>query len=449
MRQVRYPSYKTTKSTWLASIPEHWEEKRLKDVATYNDESLDEKTDPDFEIEYVDISSVSLTHGIEKTELLAFEKAPSRARRKVRHGDVIVSTVRTYLKAIAPIKNPPLNMVVSTGFAVIRPRPSLDARFAGYMLQSNGFVGDVVANSVGVSYPAINASDLARLPFAEPPLAEQRRISDFLDHKTAQIDALIAKKQLLLDKLAEQRTALISQAVTKGLDPSVPMKDSGVEWLGEIPAHWQCLPLRRLSHYVKTGTTPTGINELHFDDEGLPWYKPGDFTDGVFLESAGNKLSQEGVEAVRTFPSDTVMQVGIGATIGKVAIATSPASCNQQINCIHCNEKLHHLFAVYFLRAIRDFIVKCGKYTTLPIINQDETKSLPFTVPSYDEQVTISNYLLEAEKKSSRQSKKVLEIIERLQEYRSALITNAVTGKIDVRDFCIPTTTEQKEVAHG
>ncbi|MBA3987853.1 MAG: hypothetical protein C0463_01805 [Idiomarina sp.] len=143
------------------------------------------------------------------------------------------------------------------------------------------------------------------------------------------------------------------------------------------------------------------------------------------------------------------MQVGIGATIGKVAIAKSPASCNQQINCIHCNEKLHHLFAVYFLRAIRDFIVKCGKYTTLPIINQDETKSLPFTVPSYDEQVTISNYLLEAEKKSSRQSKKVLEIIERLQEYRAALITNAVTGKIDVRDFCIPTTTEQREVAHG
>ena len=218
-----YKKYKQTRCVWLQEIPEHWDFKRLKNVASHNDEVLDEKTDPDLEIEYVDISSVSLVHGIEKTETMPFEKAPSRARRKVKNGDIIVSTVRTYLKAIAPVCEPSENMVVSTGFAVVRPKENLCSGFAGYLLQSNGFVGDVVANSVGVSYPAINASDLVRVPAVEPPLEEQKGIARFLDFKTAQIDSLIAKKKELLEKLAEKRTALISHAVTKGLDPAVPI----------------------------------------------------------------------------------------------------------------------------------------------------------------------------------------------------------------------------------
>ena len=181
----RYKNYKATHCSWLKEIPEHWELKRIKNLATHNDETLDERTDPDFEINYVDISSVTLTNGIKKTESMLFEKAPSRARRKVKNGDIIISTVRTYLKAIAPIINPPKNMIVSTGFAVIRPNENLHSGFAGYLLQSNGFVGDVVANSVGVSYPAINASDLVSIPAVEPPMDEQQIIARFLDFKIA------------------------------------------------------------------------------------------------------------------------------------------------------------------------------------------------------------------------------------------------------------------------
>lgn len=433
-----YQKYKKTHCDWLQEIPEHWQIKRIKNVATYNDDVLDDRTEPDFELEYVDISSVSLTNGIEKTEKIVFEKAPSRARRKVKDGDIVVSTVRTYLKSIAQVSKPPDNMIVSTGFAVIRPKENLVSGFAGYLLQSNGFVGDVVANSVGVSYPAINASDLVRIPAVEPPLEEQKTIARFLDYKTAQIDALIAKQKMLLDKLAEKRTALISHAVTKGLDPTVPMKASGVEWLGEIPVHWVVLPLRRLIQTVKTGTTPAGVNELHFSDSGIPWFRPGDFPDQVFIESAEKRLSEDGVSEVRIFPAFTVMHVGIGATIGKVGVTTEPSSCNQQINAIVCNERLHHLFAAYFLQSIKEYIVKCGKYTTLPIINQDETKVLSFTVPPLDEQVNITAYLLREERLMDQRAKKISQVISKLQEYRSALITNAVTGKIDVRHIPIP-----------
>jgi len=230
MLYTPYKKYKAINCTWLKEIPEHWAIKRIKNVATHNDDALDEKTDPDFEIDYVDISSVTLTGGVEKSEVMLFEKAPSRARRRVQDGDIIVSTVRTYLKAIAPICKPPENMIVSTGFAVIRPKETLHSGFAGYLLQSNGFVGEVVANSVGVSYPAINASDLVRIEAVEPPFDEQAIIARFLDFKVAQIDSLIRsmggsvetekneKKKSMVSLLQEYRSALITNAVTGKID---------------------------------------------------------------------------------------------------------------------------------------------------------------------------------------------------------------------------------------
>ncbi|EIU4988423.1 MULTISPECIES: restriction endonuclease subunit S [Pseudomonas] len=240
MTYTPYKKYKSTDCAWLKEIPEHWSIKRIKNVATYNDDTLDEKADPDFEIDYVDISSVTLAGGIEKSEAMLFEKSPSRARRKVKHGDIIVSTVRTYLKAIAPISNPPENMIVSTGFAVIRPKENLHSGFAGYLLQSNGFVGEVVANSVGVSYPAINASDLVRIEAVEPPMEEQAIIARFLDFKIAQIDTLIrsmggsaeieknAKKKSMVSLLQEYRSAMITNAVTGQIDVrAVPIPHKG------------------------------------------------------------------------------------------------------------------------------------------------------------------------------------------------------------------------------
>ncbi|NLY42252.1 MAG: restriction endonuclease subunit S [Desulfovibrionales bacterium] len=455
MRQVRYLNYKTTTSTWLASIPEHWEEKRLKDVATYNDESLDEKTDPDFEIEYVDISSVSLAQGIEQTELLDFEKAPSRARRKVKHGDIIISTVRTYLKAIAPIINPPHNMIVSTGFAVIRPHSRLDSRFAGYMLQSNGFVGDVVANSVGVSYPAINASDLARLPFAEPPLPEQRRISDFLDHKTAQIDALIAKKQALLEKLAEQRTALISQAVTKGLDPSVPMKNSGVEWLGEIPAHWKVIPIKfSLDMPITDGPHSTP----QFYNEGIPFISAeavkNDQLDFTKMRGYISKEDHELFSKKYKPKHGDVYMVKSGATTGAVARVETHQEFNiwSPLAVLRPHPEKSLTDYIFYILKSKPFFYSVElswSYGTQQNIGMGVISNIRIALPPIDEQRDICKYLELHLKKIGCQRSKINSVIERLHEYRAALITNAVTGKIDVRDFRLPTTTEQRELAHG
>ena len=190
---------------------------RLKYVATMNDEVLSETTDPNFEISYVDIGSVDPIRGVVSSESMSFESAPSRARRIVRDGDTIVSTVRTYLRAIVQIKKPAIGTIVSTGFAVIRPQNIL-ADFLGYTLISSRFVEDVMSRSVGVSYPAINASEVGRVKIRVPSESEQRSVSDFLNQEISQIDKTIATISTLIDRLREYHTALVTAAVTGAID---------------------------------------------------------------------------------------------------------------------------------------------------------------------------------------------------------------------------------------
>jgi type I restriction enzyme S subunit len=188
---------------WVVDIPEHWEIRRLKYVASINDEALPETTDPDYEFVYVDIGSVDAAKGIVATETCRFEDAPSRARRIVRDGDTIVSTVRTYLRAIAPIRDADDNLVVSTGFAVVRPR-KLDPGYLSYALRSPFFVETVVSRSTGVSYPAINAPEVGNIGVTLPSLDEQRAIAAFLDRETERIDTLIEKKRRQIELLQEK-----------------------------------------------------------------------------------------------------------------------------------------------------------------------------------------------------------------------------------------------------
>lgn len=203
--------------------------RRLKYAASINDQALPETTDLDFELAYIDISNVDSQGKIHDIASYRFEAAPSRARRVVQHGDVIISTVRTYLQAIAAIENPAENLIVSTGFAVVRPGPDLVPEYCKYALRETRFLWEVKVRSTGVSYPAINASDLGDIPIHLPTLDSQRIIAAYLDKETARIDQIInrvgatsvgdAPDGSLLALLAERRSALISAAVAGQISP--------------------------------------------------------------------------------------------------------------------------------------------------------------------------------------------------------------------------------------
>ena len=175
----------------------------LKRIAAINQRALPEDTDPARDIRYIDISSVGRGELVATPEAMTFGSAPSRARRLVQPGDTIVSTVRTYLRAVWPVSDDTKDLVVSTGFAVVTPH-AVDARYLSWWIRSDTFIEEVVARSVGVSYPAINSSELGDLKVRVPGLAQQRAIADFLETETARIDALITKKRRMLVLLEER-----------------------------------------------------------------------------------------------------------------------------------------------------------------------------------------------------------------------------------------------------
>lgn len=197
---------------WIGEIPEAWAMNRLKFIATYNDDSLGEDTEENAEIAYVDIGSVSLEDGVTKIENFVFRDAPSRARRITRVGDIIISTVRTYLKAIATINQE--NLIVSTGFCVIRPSETMNKRYVEFFCKSNKFTGEVSRNSYGISYPAINASALINFWITIPPIETQKHVVEFLNEKCCKIDSLLKIKQKKIDMLNEYKKSLIYEYVT-------------------------------------------------------------------------------------------------------------------------------------------------------------------------------------------------------------------------------------------
>ena len=438
----RYPAYKDSGVEWLGEVPAHWDCGRLSYVASCNDEVLPENTPDDYEIEYVEISGVEAGRGIVEVSTLPFGSAPSRARRVLRDGDILISTVRTYLRAIAQVNAPSDNTIASTGFAVLRPR-SVESRYLGYACHAEGFVGEVIARSVGVSYPAINASELVRLQIPLPPSDEQAAIAAFLDRETAKIDALVAEQEKLIGLLKEKRSAVISHAVTKGLDPSVPMKDSGVEWLGEVPAHW---PVGKCGFYVSVlsgfafpsnGFTTdenatkllrgvnVGIGRLKWD-ETVYW----------------NRVEGDGLDAYQMSAGDLVIGmdrplIADGMRVARVKESDLPCLLLQRVASLQTNERLTSDYLFQLLSSDM-FVAHFEPETTgvsVPHISPEQIKNFLVPIPPVEEQKGICDAITTAHEQFDALIAEAQSAITLLQERRTALISAAVTGQIDVRGF--------------
>jgi len=447
MKFLPYPKYKASGVEWLGNVPEHWEVKRLKYCASINDEVLPETVSPDYELQYVDIGGVNSIDGITVAEKIVFENAPSRARRKVRDGDTIISTVRTYLRAIAAVKDPPDNLIVSTGFAVIRPRAAHSA-FLSYALRESAFVESVVARSVGVSYPAVNASDVGVISIPLPSPDEQRAIAAFLDRETARIDTLVAKKRELIERLKEKCSALISQTVTRGLPPKAAakaglpvnprLKPSGVDWLGDVPEHWEVTKFGYISAVVRGASPRPAGDPRYFDGDFIPWITVGEVTKdtNVYLTSTDTMLTEEGALNSRTIRTGTLVLTNSGATLGVPKILAITGCANDGIVAFeYLSKKSNQLFLYYFLHSLTESLrerIKQG--SGQPNLNTEIVKALPVPLPPIAEQATIAAFLNKEAMKLDLLVAKAHSVIECLQEYRTALITTAVTGKIDVRN---------------
>lgn len=436
MKLSKNISYGQTSSRDLS---DNWEIKRLKFVVECNSLSLGEETEPDYYFNYIDIGSVDLVRGIIKSELMSFENAPSRARRVVRKGDIIISTVRTYLKAIARICEDVKDTIVSTGFAVLTPNDTINSEFLGYYAQSQIFVEKIMAFSNGVTYPSINSSDLVNIFVDVPALREQQSIAAFLDYKTEQIDKLIEKKEQLLKLLEEKRIALITQAVTKGLDPNVKMKPSGIDGLGDIPEHWEVKRLRFLSNVnpVKSGLELNNQETVSF----VPMDAVGEYG-GIRLDEI--KLVEDVYNGYTYFKDGDIVIAKITPCFenGKGALAenleNSVGFGTTELHVIRVKEKLNNKYLLYitFAHHFRNMgaseMLGAGGQKRVP---EAFIKDFLIAYPSFKEQESIIEELETHLRRMYLLREKVSDAVNKLKEYRTSLITSAVTGKIDVRDF--------------
>lgn len=266
----------------------------------------------------------------------------------------------------------------------------------------------------------------------KPPIIEQEKIADFLDDSINKINDIKNKIKQEIQKLEAYKQALITEAVTKGLDKDAPMKDSGIEWIGEIPEHWNISKIKRYCN-IQTGSTPSTANKDWFDGE-LNWFTPGDFSNKYILNDSKRKLSEKAkYDGIATIiKPNSVMIICIGATIGKVGFTLCESSCNQQITSVYSNI-INNKYLMYWFIANSSVIRETAQYTTLPIINNTVIGNYDLIFPNdITEQTQIVSYL---DKKCSSIDR-ALDLKRRqvnvLEDYKKSLIYKYVTGKKEV-----------------
>lgn len=414
-----------------------WQTVRLKYVVDCNAAVLPESTDGDYAFTYVDIGNVTQGLVALDSEEVRFADAPSRARRLAAPGDTVVSTIRTYLRAVATVPETSKPLVFSTGFAVLHPRAELDPGFLAYYLQSDDFVDRVVANSDGVSYPAIAASRLVSLSLRLPPKDEQRRIADYLDQETAKIDTLITKQEALIETLRERRFAVRVGTALRGVDSTVEV-DSPLPWADRLPVDWPVVPLTSVAR-LESGHTPSRSREDWWRDCHIPWvslHDVGNMRGTKYLHQTAQQISDLGIanSSARLLPAKTVV-LSRDATVGRTAIMGVPMATSQHFAAWVCGPLLDPEYLwILFGDAMQPFFDSFQNGSTIRTIGMGDLKSFRIPLPPLDEQRRIAAHLDVLTAKIDTLMAKTEQFIALAKERRAALITAAVIGHVDVRE---------------
>lgn len=436
-----YPRMKDSGVPWLGEVPEHWASLPLKHWVRMNRAVLPETTAPSYEFRYLDIGSVGTGILTAKPQRMSFAAAPSRARRIVRDGETIISTVRTYLKAVYFVECKSQELVCSTGFAVLAPAANAVPKFVSYLCQSSPFTDRVTADSVGIAYPAIAETRLGGFHVPVPPLPEQAAIVRFLDHSDRKMRRYIRAKQKLINLLEEQKQVIIHRAVTRGLDPKVQLKPSGVDWLGDVPEHWD---VERAKNLFRLRTQKSGCAH---DLELLSIYTHIGVRPRKDLEERGNKASStDDYWIVRK--GDLIVNKLL-AWMGAVGMSeyegvTSPAyDILMPIRAL-CPTYYHHLFRTKLL--LQQFKQRSRGIMDMRLrLYFDQLGQIPIVVPPLSEQFSIVAYYESATSGLDQAITSARLEIDLLHEYRTRLIADLVTGKLDVREAATQLPNDEQE----
>ncbi|HEX5337819.1 MAG TPA: restriction endonuclease subunit S, partial [Gallionella sp.] len=369
-----------------------------------------------------------------------------RESRKLKKGDLLIEKSgggEKQLVGCVVYFDHEFDAVSSNFVARMTVDPKHSARYICY-LHAGLYAGRL-------NYPAIkqttgiqnlDTNEYLNTLVAYPPMDEQQQIAAFLDWKTGQIDALIAKKKELLEKLKEKRLAVITQAVTKGLDPAAPLRDSGIPWLGQMPEHWEVIPLGILMT-MSGGMTPSMANSEYWEGE-IPWVTPKDMKQPRISDSIDH-VTEKALEetAITLIPLNAILIVVRGMILAHsfpTAITEAPVTINQDMKALRCGDQLEVQFLFWCLTGFAKVLSNLAQESAHGTrkVETETLKKFAFPVPPLAEQRAIQHHIEDRLGRLDNLADSTAKTIARLTEYRTALITAATTGKIDVRDVVIP-----------
>ncbi|MCG3760064.1 restriction endonuclease subunit S [Vibrio cincinnatiensis] len=359
---------------------------------------------------------------------------------QLKNGDLLLTKDGTIGK-VALVSGLDGKATLNSGVFVVRPiTDEYTTQFYYWLLLSRAFTDFVDYYKTGSTIAHLYQDTFVNFKFPLPPLVEQQKIANFLDHETAKIDTLINKQEELIKLLKEKRQAVISHAVTKGLNPDAPMKDSGVEWLGEVPEHWAIIPLKHLCRF-SGGGTPTKDNLIYWTNGTIPWVSPKDMKSQRVTQTTDYITEKAVVESSTNYVDSgallMVVRSGILQRTIPVAINDVVVTLNQDMKALKFNQKMAVDFALHFIVGNeKALLLEWSKEgATVESIEHEYLANGLLPVPPMPEQLSIVQYLsTEMEKFSQLETRAILGI-ELLKERKTALISAAVTGKIDVRDW--------------
>ena len=447
----RYPEYRDSGVEWLGKVPAHWCVHRLGHLGQLSTSSVDKKQVEGQSLvkllNYMDVYSSQHKRIDGSLEFMQVTASPSQLQSaNVVRGDVFFtpsSETASDIGHAAVVAETIPGLLFS--YHVVRFRPSdfvrsaLDLRFSAYAFNARYLRERFSANAVGTTRQVLRLSVFKEAFVALPPSSEQHAIVAFLDRETARIDALVARKERLIELLQEKRTALIAQAVTKGLNADVPMRDSGVEWIGEVPAHWEA-GRTKFAATLRTGHTPSRQHPEYWENCTIPWFGLADvwqLRDGrrEYVVETKELISEVGLanSAAVLLPKGTVI-VSRTASVGFSGILGCDMATTQDFVNWTCGPKLRPEFLLYVFRAMRQEFTRLTMGSTHQTIYMPDVARFTTPIPPVEEQDEIVAFVRREKSRIDSLVGKIREHIARLQEYRTALISAAVTGRIDVRE---------------
>lgn len=430
----KYPKYKSTSTHWIGDIPSQWE--LLPGLAVIQENKSKNSG-------LIETQVLSLSYGrivvkpIDKLHGLIPESFETY--QIVDPGEIIIrpTDLQNDKKSlrVGQVKN---RGIITSAYISLKPKHPGIEDFLFRLFQAYDFMKVFYGLGSGLRQN-MGFNDLRRLPILLPPLNEQILITKYLNQVETKIAHLLQKKKRLITLLKEQKQAIINQAVTKGLDPNVRLKSSGIEWIGDIPEHWEIRKVTHLFKQIGSGTTPDSVNTTYYNGP-YSWIISGDLNDSHLCKTS-RSLSEKAIftySTLKIYPENSLVIAMYGATIGKVAL-TKIKACTNQACCVlsHPIDTINMEYMLLLFLKIKPYLIRIGYGGGQPNINQDTLRSLRIPIPPLEEQCRIVDTISSQIAKFNQIITDADKQIDLIQEYRTRLISDVVTGKIDIRNIKI------------